>query len=215
VPRERFLSEEEIKVFWDALTRSVTLEIPTDVLRLCLLLGQRVGEIAGLPVDELDAKCTLWQLPAARSKNKQSHSIPIPLKAREILQKWRDLAVANKQSHLFQTTLGGPMKSTNIANYLDDAREEIGLPHFTSHDLRRTVSTHMARLGISRETIGAALNHRSTVKRGVTGSVYDQYNRLPEVRGALEAWGSELDRLTAEQSLGANIVDHGHAREGH
>src|SRR5262249_28024388 len=160
------LSEEEIKVCWEALERPVMNERPADVLRLCILTGQRVGEVAGIAVDEIDPKCTLWRLPAARSKNGRAHSIPLVGLAVDIVGKWRSHAREARQAHLFQTVHGNPMQATNIGNSLDRARGEMGLPHFTAHDLRRTVASHMARLGIDRVTIGAALNHLSTTKSG-------------------------------------------------
>jgi integrase len=47
-PRERVLSDEEIRTLWSALAEALPRS-PTvvNIIRLCLLTGQRLGEVAG------------------------------------------------------------------------------------------------------------------------------------------------------------------------
>jgi integrase len=53
------------------------------------------------------------------------------------------------------------------------------------HDLRRTVATRLASLGVPEEDVAAVLNH---VRTSVTGRHYDQYQRAAEKRRALDKW---------------------------
>jgi integrase len=53
----------------------------------------------------------------------------------------------------------------------------------TGHDLRRTLATRLAALGVAAENVKACLNH---ARGDVTGQHYDQYDRLREKRRALE-----------------------------
>lgn len=62
---------------------------------------------------------------------------------------------------------------------------------WTTHDLRRTAATEMARLGVSRFMIARVLNHAD---REVTG-IYDRHSYLPETRHALETWARFLGDL--------------------
>jgi integrase len=62
----------------------------------------------------------------------------------------------------------------------------------TPHDLRRTVATRLAQLGVSSEDISAILNH---VRTDVTGRHYDQYRRATEKRRALEMWALAVDEI--------------------
>jgi integrase len=55
----------------------------------------------------------------------------------------------------------------------------------TAHDLRRTLATRLAALGVPAEDVKACLNH---ARDDVTGRHYDQYDRLREKRRALELW---------------------------
>jgi integrase len=75
---ERVLSDEEIRTLWNrlpvALPRSVTRQ---RILKLCLITGQRVGEIAGMRRAELNLEARTWSLPGSRTKNKHAHLVPL------------------------------------------------------------------------------------------------------------------------------------------
>jgi hypothetical protein len=51
----------------------------------------------------------------------------------------------------------------------------------------------MGALGIHRDTIAKVLNHKS-LDNTVT-AVYDRYDRMAEMRQALERWASRLDAI--------------------
>ena len=71
----------------------------------------------------------------------------------------------------------------------------------TAHDLRRTAATLLGRLDIDQMTIGRVLNHASTTKATVTGSVYDRHHYLPQKKRALEALDVEIRRVRTGTSL--------------
>jgi integrase len=63
-----------------------------------------------------------------------------------------------------------------------------GLEHFTLHDPRRTMRTHLASLGIRSEVAERCLGHKL---RGVEGT-YNTHDYLNERRAALETWTAVL-----------------------
>jgi integrase len=63
--------------------------------------------------------------------------------------------------------------------------------NWTLHDLRRTVATGMADIGIQSHIIEAVLNHISGHKAGVAG-VYNRSTYANEKRAALDAWANHL-----------------------
>lgn len=74
-PRERALTEDEIRTLWvalddDALVMSQGIK---RALRLILVTGQRPGEVAGLHSREIDGQW--WTIPSERSKNGKSHRV--------------------------------------------------------------------------------------------------------------------------------------------
>jgi integrase len=62
------------------------------------------------------------------------------------------------------------------------------------HDVRRTVATRMAELGVQPHVIEAVLNHISGHKAGVAG-VYNRSSYAAEKRAALELWGKHVQLL--------------------
>ena len=76
-----------------------------------------------------------------------------------------------------------------------ETRPELGLDHFRVHDLRRTVATGMASLGINPHTISLVLDHISVTKGTVTGAVYVKYSFDREKREALDSWSAHLEQV--------------------
>jgi integrase len=75
--RERVLSPEEIAQLWERLPSIPASEGFRNIIRLCLITVQRVGEVAGMRRDELDLQKRLWSLPRERTKNAQPHTVPL------------------------------------------------------------------------------------------------------------------------------------------
>jgi len=67
------------------------------------------------------------------------------------------------------------------------------------HDIRRTVATRLADLGVRPHVIEAALNHISGHKAGVAG-VYNRAAYAAEKRAALTLWGDHLSTLIEGKS---------------
>jgi len=75
------------------------------------------------------------------------------------------------------------------------ARDRInGLDDFRIHDIRRSVATGMAEIGILPHIIEAILNHVSGHKAGVAG-IYNKARYLDEMRAALEKWAAHVAML--------------------
>ena len=75
-----------------------------------------------------------------------------------------------------------------------DARS--GVSAWTVHDIRRTVATRMADLGVQPHIIEQILNHRSGHKAGPAG-IYNRSNYEREVRAALALWEDHVRSLVA------------------
>ena len=179
-PRERYLSEGEIALLWPALSK---FKKPVELaLKLALVTGQRIGEVCGINEEELDLAKALWTIPAERSKNGQSHTVPLSNMALELIGE------ARTGGRLLNCT---PDRIAHVLAYYMDSLPVKG---WRAHDLRRTVCTHLAKMGFSPMVIGSVVNHRQVTKAGVTLGVYVQYDYAREKRDALDAWA---DRLSA------------------
>jgi integrase len=179
-PRTRVLSDSEIAKLWTGLDKALPKSTTVaNVIRLCLLTGQRAGEVCGIEPGEIDAKKRIWTIPGQRSKNGEAHAVPLTDQAFKIAKE-----IANNRK----------ITGHAVAHCIRLAQGRFGLDHWTCHDLRRSVATNLGRLGVHPIVIAHVLNHISVTKQGVTLGVYNQYSYDAEVRAALNLW---CDRLAA------------------
>jgi integrase len=64
-----------------------------------------------------------------------------------------------------------------------------------THDLRRTVATRMAELGVEPHVIEAILGHTGGHKRGVAG-IYNRATYEAQKRSALTMWANHVTEIT-------------------
>jgi integrase len=184
-PRERTLADDEIKKFWIACEK--VGQPASQCLKLLLLTGCRLNEIAKLRRDEINEKDHTATIPSARTKNKKSFVLPLSPLAWQILQN-----VQTKGDLFFTTERGKPIGPwSRIKRQLDAAMK---VPAWRLHDTRRTFSTGLNKLGIQPHVVEAALNHVSGAKAGVAG-VYNQYQYLPEKIAAMNRWTDHVAGL--------------------
>jgi integrase len=190
-PREWTLSENEIAVLWAALPK-VLPQPYQHVVQLCLVTGQRLGEVSGMRRGELHLERAEWHLPGSRTKNGHPHVVPLSDLAAEIVN--AALTDADDSSFVFPHH-GGPLPSGMVSWAISKSGEKFGLPHWTVHDLRRTALTGMAGLGVAPIVLGHVANHRSTTQAGVTLGVYVQHEYVREKREALNVWAARLEAI--------------------
>ena len=208
-PRTRALQPHEIKQLWAGLPDAAMSDHIRDVIRLAIILGQRVGKITGMRADEIDLKNRMWALAPDRVKNGIAHSVPLPDLAVPIIAP----RMVSNNNHLFPGRYGdgAPLLATAPNRALRRNLEWLGLEPFTIHDIRRSVNSQLARLGISSEIRSRLLNHVSGRRASVTESVYNVHQYDEEKRRALGVWTAELDRILNQTGIGDNVVRIGRA----
>ena len=197
--RERVLTEAELAWIWHALDAEDNLFGP--LFKVLLLTGQRRGEVAGMRWSELrgleDGEAGLWEIPGARTKNKQAHLVPLPPLVLDLLRT-RPRTGPFVFSSTGETPASGFGKAkARVDGRISELRQSEGLaplPPWTLHDLRRTMVTLMnERLAIPPHVVEATINHISgSAKAGVAG-VYNRALYLEERRRALTAWAEHVE----------------------
>jgi integrase len=181
--RDRVLTDQELRTVWNAAEGADP--IYGAMVRLLVLTGQRRGEVAGMEWAELDLKNRLWSLPGARTKNGRAHDVPLSRQAIAII----NALPRTSERYLFSPT--GNAAINGFGKPKDRLDELCGFADWTVHDLRRTVASGMARLGIGLPTIERVLNHVSGSFAGIVG-VYQRHDFATEKRAALDAWGRHV-----------------------
>jgi integrase len=229
----RLLTDDEIRLFWRRVAEPPNSQRMGQALRLVLLTGVRVSELAGAEVGEFDRlddiQGATWTIPASRSKNGRAHVVPLSKLALEIvvellkqanqrtgaIQEPRFLLVSPAHAdrpidgHSLSVAMGRFGDALSVRNGgrsfgLDEDKAlktwMAGRP--SAHDLRRTLATRLAGSGVPAEDVSACLNH---VRRGVTATHYDHYDRAREKRRALTLWANQVASLVGGPSA-SNVV---------
>jgi integrase len=193
--RERVLSSDEIRAVWIGLADASISRDGQQVLKLCLITGQRLGEVAGMCRDEFNFETKVWTIPSWRSKNGHAHRVPLTDMALEIIEE----ALGRVSTEFLFPGYGkdDALKSSSVGKAVRRCSGELGVAHWTTHDLRRTAATCMADLGVAPHVIGHVLNHRTVTKASVTDQVYNRYSYDREKRAALELWSTRLAAIIA------------------
>ena len=84
------------------------------------------------------------------------------------------------------------LNSVKVGQQVIRYRDRLPVSDWAAHDLRRSVCTHLAKMGVPTLHIGAAVNHRQVTKAGVTSTHYVQHDYAREKRDALELWANRL-----------------------
>jgi integrase len=198
--RERTLSPDEIRRFWQGLPHARMSWATTQILRLCLVTAQRVSEVAGAQESELDFTEHEWRLPGDRVKNGSAHVVPLSPPAEELFKE--AIARRRQRNNLFvfpSPFTKVPIIGQAVARATSRSLPTLGLKDFTPHDLRRTAATEMAKLGILRLVVDKVLNHVSADRSTIAG-VYDRYSYSAEKRDALEKWARRLLAIVGDRS---------------
>ena len=208
VKRDRVLSEEELSYVLRAVAADESIFGP--LIRVLLLTGQRRAEVAGMrwsEVRNLDASDALWEIPGERTKNKQSHLVPISPPVRKTIR-----GMPKVGDLVFTTTGETPVSGFGRAKERVDSRicamrETDGLANmsaWTLHDLRRTMVTVMnEHLGVAPHVVEAVVNHMSGLAKAGVAGVYNRALYLEDRRLALQGWAKYVDRLTTRASTSA------------
>jgi integrase len=187
--RERVLSIDEARAVWKAASAE---PYPSGTLACLLMLtAARLREIAHARVSWLDRRNACLEIPGEAYKTGDPTIIPLVPQAMALIDA---MPRASAGEYLISSNYGRrPVWTVTpeaLARIRTGAEEALGRPieHWTLHDLRRTVATHMARLGVDDIVVERVLGHRV----GGVKAVYNRYRYIDEKRAALALWAKEL-----------------------
>ena len=204
-PRERVLSNAELKALWKVLDREGLPWGPA--VKLLILTGQRRDEVFSADRAEFDLKSKLWTIPGDRAKNGKAHLVPLSPAAVALV---KGVPTIDGSEKLFPSRADPKRGASGFSKALERIiaamEKDVGEPieRFTLHDLRRTLATGLQRLGVRLEVTEAVLNHVAGTRGGLVG-VYQRHEFLDEKRHALNAWAAEVDRI-AKAKARDNVV---------
>jgi integrase len=190
ISRDRVLAPVELRAIWKEVGEGDYAAI----VRLLILTGQRREEVGGMLWSEIDSEGAVWAIAAERTKNGLAHDVPLSAPALAVLSR---LERREGRDLVFGAGVGAFQGWSNAKTALDgraSASLRRTIAPWRLHDIRRTVATRVAGLGVLPHVLEAVLNHISGHKAGVAG-VYNRASYAIEKRAALALWG---DYVTAQ-----------------
>lgn len=200
-PKERVLSPDEIKQLWAALEAEAGRFSPLTIatIRLVLLTGQRVQEILRARWDQIDFGEKTWTFARSQTKTKRPHLLPItPM----IVEALRAIPVTGEMVFPNARRSNAPMPYETVSKAARDICSAYAIESFSPRDLRRTCTTHWARIEIQPSTRYLLQNRALNT---IESQHYNFFDGLPEKKAAMERWERELNRIITGQEE-SNIV---------
>jgi integrase len=200
----RILTDSELRLFWRACNATPYPFGP--LFKLLALTGQRRDEIAKMRDDEISLAARLFKLPPSRSKNRKAHDVYLADAALAVIESLP--RVENEAGYLFSTNgvsacSGYSRAKKNLDKLIAELNGGKMIPAWRLHDLRRTMISGMARLGITLPVIERCANHISGSFAGIVG-VYQKHSYANEKAAAFKAWASHIERL--KRQAAGNVV---------
>lgn len=208
--RDRALTHEEIKQFWEALDNTPRLSIHTkSALKLLILLGLRSGELRlskWVDIDMDKGRLTIpvenQKLSPRQVKKAKPFVVPLDEFAIEVFMELKGL----DDVWVFPGKVAGPIHDKALGKVVRRLLEKeidgtpiLPIERFTPHDLRRTMRSNLSMLGVQPHIAEKCLNH----SLGAILSIYDQHDYLEEHQEALAKWSQKLQIILGKKD---NVV---------
>lgn len=190
--RTRALSDAELRAWWPAL--DALGPVKAGYLRLLVLLGLRRGESHAARWRDIDLEAGTWTIPTERRKVRVTirelvPALVVPLSplAVEILA-----GLPRRGDRVFPVSVG---------TIGAEAKAATGLGDVMIHDLRRTCSVGLERIGAPPYVISLALGHSRVAGTSDADMHYVLSRRPAELRAWLTRWSQHVARVVrAEQA---------------
>jgi len=199
----RTLTDDEIKHVWRAMERSRMALKNRIFMVLCLIYGNRSGELRLSKKSDFDFDQMRWTVPPENHKIGKLTGKPIIRPIIPVTEFLIRLAMklSGESPYLFPATVGAkePIKHSfaahfpyNIMQYLR-RYEKYDMCHWSMHDLRKTARTMLSRFTqwhVAEIALGHVLPGESRL--------YDNHDYMEELRQAYIAYWQHLATLFAE-----------------
>jgi integrase len=223
----RVLSDDELVLLWRRVGDPPNSKRMGQGLRLIMLTGVRVTELAGAEIKEFDrlddAKNARWMIPAARSKNGRAHVVPLSGLALSIVVDLLKRATALEGEHspprFVFVSPNDPRKPIdghafsvamirfgNALSVAADAKdygfdEVQAITTWTSD----RPSAHDLRRTLATRLAGSGIPAEDVsaclnhARRSITARHYDLYDRAREKRRAFDLWAEQVAGIIGER----------------
>ena len=161
VGRDRYLKKDELPRLLVALAAYPKKET-ADIFRLLLFTGARRGEVMSMRWGDIDLAASTWTKPAASTKQKKKHEVPLSKVVVQLLTEISDRQSNSNRRPLpeFVFTGSGSTKHVvQIKRAWASICKSANIVDLHVHDLRHSFASQLVSTGHSLPMIGAMLGH--------------------------------------------------------
>lgn len=193
--RDRALNVDELRAFWKALKSRA--DVKCAALRLDLLLGgQRPAQLVRVLTTDVDLHAGTIVLRDKKGARTQPrlHVLPLTGPARAVAEELLARSALLDSKWLFTSFGSAALRPETLTNTVAEIRDKLmqhdaTIRRFDLRDIRRTIETQMAALGISKDVRAQIQSHGLG---GVQDRHYDRHEYMAEKRSTLEVWAAHL-----------------------
>jgi len=204
--RKRVFTDAELTSFLKWLPKSRFTQIVQNVFMLTLYTGCRTGEVVDAKWTEVNLEHGVLNL--NETKTGADRAVQLSNQAIKLLEampknsKYLFPAKTDNTKPIVQRLLAWQCMNIRVAS---KKRPELWLniPHWTPHDLRRTVRTGLSRIKCPSEVAEAILGH---ARSGIEGT-YDLHDYEDECREWLQKWADHMDELLENTIVDVNSAN--------
>lgn len=193
---ERVLTNEELSLLFQFIDQDRYNPRNEIIIKLCLLFGNRVGELLKAKITDFDLKEGIWTIPPENHKRGRLSGQPLIRAITPAAQQLIERAISvSRGDYLFTLMNGQPMREGGHLGMIDVLSKRMSkkvesCKPWSIHDLRRTMRT-----GVSNLTAPHIAEIMIGHKLPGVWQVYDKYTYLDEQREAYEKWWDKVLKI--------------------
>ena len=179
--RETFLQPEQLARFNDALRDETHADLK-DFLTLAITTGARRSDLFSLRWQDIQWEREVWRVPFP--KNGESYDVSLLPAALEVLERRRS-EIPDSEEFVFPSH-GKTGHLIELKKPWNTFRRRAKITGIRVHDIRRSVASFAAIAGVSLQTIGAMLGHKSMQSTLVYARLHDEATRAGREAGQIK-----------------------------
>ena len=205
---DRVLNTRELRAYLSCLWSDNLID--QYLLLHLLTAGQRTSQLLRSHASEFDPSSGILRLwdPKGRRQEAREHLLPLgPIGCELVMilqahalekaeKRYEEKGVLITNPSLFLSSSGATMSASTPGKRVADIVAALEIEPFDLRDIRRTVETMLAGLGISRDVRAQLLSHGLS---GVQNQHYDRHQYMKEKRDALIIWEQHLEKILASE----------------
>ena len=204
--RTQFLEKDaDVELYWSLITKSNMSDPAKDILKLALLTGQRSGEPRQVKRAHINLEEKTWTIKAEISKTQGDHILPLAPEALEIFK--AAMERSGDSEYVFPSPVTDePLHKRTVGRAWERMRKGTSLEGINIHDMRRTLRTGLAKMGVHPDTGDRITNHGQKKNQSTGERVYTAFRYGDEMRAALEAWENHVMGIVEGREVDKNNV---------